>query len=957
MNILNGPVRLILLHAGKYDYAEVEIDAPLHLVGPNNVGKTSIIAALQFLYINEQRRMHFVRSLDETRRYYMPDPNSYILFECRTPSGFQVLGVHGLGPLKAYDFERFVYAGRFEREDFLDSERRILPADQVKAGLAVKGFTRLEARHLRAALTGIGDNRGVDLGLVPLRNRDSYMRFRTVFRNLLRLAHLRQEELKSLILDINTSDFQQREIDLERRYSDNYHRVKSDALELSELKALEPEIRLLVEQDGERRLLRTRLPVMWDRIGSCYSAREEEFQAARQALAREIEEISGKEEEMRERGRAVREELKDVTGRLAVLNENLLRLAREEGEFKGFIPEWAEKQRGFLEQEIEELGMRLRGAEQEPVDRIENRLGSDRRELSRHKALLTGIERAAYAWLSGRFTQDELEQLFRIVNPELLGISVDRDGIVIRDEKRLRAGLQSLLGSIRDGRFSGIGCDVMLSSVSCPDLAGYSDPDEIRKRIEELERAVERGSDLLEAARDAETLRQRLRERRQARDEIIRKIMAFEKYQAKCLEAERWREQRVELSSRESELAAEVEQTEKAMAELVTVRQQVDGKIESIGNGMERLRNLLAEISGMAPPVEWEAGEVEELPDVLEDLIRIYRREFEQEARLSLDVGRGLALIEKRTYGRYTADNESAMLEMLTEELEGLEEREKAVRELWTAIAVGLRSAFKGLGRDLETLKSRVNDMNRALKKVSVSNLARLRLQVAERPEWTRRIREIAHSEDMPLFADPVDTRGSLEGLGGLLSQHPRVELSDLFDLHFEVHGIDGEVRTYHHLENIESHGTTITIKVLVNLILLRGLLGRDSARIPFYLDEVSSLDHNNLTAIVRQAEILGFTPILASPEAMAVAENIYFITEQQGRVVIEPESSRLRLRLIQGQDDMEGDAQGGAGEASVHSGVAAGGSTQGMDMETDADPPGDQDYGQESAGDRHGNA
>ncbi len=52
MEILNGPIRLVLLHSGKYDYAEVEIDVPLHLVGPNNVGKTSLIAALQFLYID-----------------------------------------------------------------------------------------------------------------------------------------------------------------------------------------------------------------------------------------------------------------------------------------------------------------------------------------------------------------------------------------------------------------------------------------------------------------------------------------------------------------------------------------------------------------------------------------------------------------------------------------------------------------------------------------------------------------------------------------------------------------------------------------------------------------------------------------------------------------------------------------------------------------------------------------
>jgi hypothetical protein len=44
-----GPSRLILIHSGIYDYGEVEMVRPLHLIGPNNVVKISLIATLQFL--------------------------------------------------------------------------------------------------------------------------------------------------------------------------------------------------------------------------------------------------------------------------------------------------------------------------------------------------------------------------------------------------------------------------------------------------------------------------------------------------------------------------------------------------------------------------------------------------------------------------------------------------------------------------------------------------------------------------------------------------------------------------------------------------------------------------------------------------------------------------------------------------------------------------------------------
>ena len=55
----NGPQKLILINAGRYDYAEVELGGTLQIVGPNNTGKTSLINTLQFLYLDDRRQMDF----------------------------------------------------------------------------------------------------------------------------------------------------------------------------------------------------------------------------------------------------------------------------------------------------------------------------------------------------------------------------------------------------------------------------------------------------------------------------------------------------------------------------------------------------------------------------------------------------------------------------------------------------------------------------------------------------------------------------------------------------------------------------------------------------------------------------------------------------------------------------------------------------------------------------------
>ena len=41
----NGPIKIILIQAGKYDYAEVDLDGTLQIVGGNNVGKPAVQSA------------------------------------------------------------------------------------------------------------------------------------------------------------------------------------------------------------------------------------------------------------------------------------------------------------------------------------------------------------------------------------------------------------------------------------------------------------------------------------------------------------------------------------------------------------------------------------------------------------------------------------------------------------------------------------------------------------------------------------------------------------------------------------------------------------------------------------------------------------------------------------------------------------------------------------------------
>ena len=104
--------------------------------------------------------------------------------------------------------------------------------------------------------------------------------------------------------------------------------------------------------------------------------------------------------------------------------------------------------------------------------------------------------------------------------------------------------------------------------------------------------------------------------------------------------------------------------------------------------------------------------------------------------------------------------------------------------------------------------------------------------------------------------------------------------------------GDDGKPHHYHDFRQVESHGTTITIKVLFNLLVLRSLLREDASKsllceVPFFLDEIHSLDPVNRHAVVTTARKLGFIAITAAPESVSEVDALYFIQAREGRIVL----------------------------------------------------------------------
>jgi hypothetical protein len=893
MNIV-GPSRMVLLRAGKYDYGEVELINPLHLIGPNNIGKTSLIAVLQFLYIDEQRSMHFSRAMAETRKYYFPDQNSYLLFECLTPGGFYVVGVQGLGPIRSYEFQRFAYQGQYDPDDFLDHERRIRPRDEVQHKLATKDFRLLEPRQLRAALTGIGENRGVNLGLVPIRQRDHYERFRAGFGNLLRLAHLRQDELKQFLLEIHQGDFQQRTIDLETGYSSQYRKVCGEAEGLRDLRAIAEDVRRVLALAGERDDLRRMLPGLWEAVQAEYGRTEAEIVQRKSKIDESLARLGEEESRLVKEEQQSKQERDSLLLQLGKIAVQLERHDQEKELFRDFLVDFAIARKNELERQLDRLSASLGQAVGVSAEQVRGRVGRMERELAAMRRRLEQFSRNFAARILPMLADADAEKVFCLLNPEILGLPHEDKGCEIKDEQRIATVLEEFVGRFSDGVYEDQLVRLQLAGLSLPDLAAYRDAGTLELRIAEQEEVLARERQLLDAAVNSEQLQREKEQLRREGDAIRDRLHRYQEFQKRLPLIKQLAKEKIERENRkdqlEMQLAAIVERRQVRAEE----KRNLEEKVRALQSQREKMLRKIQKLAG--PDPDWPKEPFDPEKRELDALIELYERKSVEHSDIVRRFVEEFRRIEQRTYGKYLGEDEAATLANLQAEVEALDEREKAVQELWKSLAAGLQSAFKGLKRDLDTLTTRIDELNRRLGRISISNLARLRLILREHAEWTRRIKTVVEVETMPLFFDRNEVSEAQNQLGELLKQHRRVELSDLFDLHFEVTSTDGQTRHYPHLDSIESNGTTITIKVLINLILLKGLLGDKEVSIPFYLDEASSLDRENLTAIVKEARKMGFVAVLASPEAMEAADSLYFLRENNGRIMLDPKTSLLRI-------------------------------------------------------------
>jgi len=286
-----------------------------------------------------------------------------------------------------------------------------------------------------------------------------------------------------------------------------------------------------------------------------------------------------------------------------------------------------------------------------------------------------------------------------------------------------------------------------------------------------------------------------------------------------------------------------------------------------------------------------------EIPENFDTAIALFLRLQDREEKLRTETSNSLRSLEGALGDEFAGRDDTETIQNLADQLEALPEREEALSRHWNAHIHELKGSLDAVIKELNEIHSAADQLNRQLSRIQISNLKSLRIEAREHSDVVSRIRRLAEMEQPSLFDEQPQLESTLSAFRERLQLNPLIKFRDLFALQFNVVGDDDTTRHYQEFRQIESHGTTITIKVLFNLLILKSQLRKDDSVVPFFLDEIQALDPANRHAILSTAKKLGFIAITAAPESVTEVDALYFLQPHRGRVVLR-HKHRLSVRL-----------------------------------------------------------
>lgn len=879
--------RLVILNSTVYGKAEITLDDcnSLQLVGSNNVGKSTLIYALNFLFIIDGNKMTFSgnrKGDKETIHHYFPSVDtSYIIFEILKQRCYCILVKRN----SEHELEYYKIDHEYREDLFfqqINGKQNLLQFEKVKENITVEGINWQHFKNKTEVFNAVyqrGKRNDAVVWLEDSVKSDGLSNnFSKIYRYLINSKLITNKTLKDalIIADSRESDG----LNFSQKSKQEIFSLLKQNADIKAIQAIKNDFELFREAVYKHKSLSDILSEYIFAFNQIYSPTIIELETLSFQKANELRSTSFKlHEELKPKAEEINRQIGGKKVLIETKERDLSKLAEEIQEINKLDPV------EFLNSSLENLNLERKELEAS-LTRIETQKLSSNEIQGRINSIL--IERG------------KLENQINNYSKQLIHQITER-----HEDKKV-------LNFILSQEFSSLSADLILKKVALiSDTLKFFDgeikiPDGISKEIDSVEDLKERlrlkdkelkdYQALLPKAQNLENSNLRLKNLNANLSEIQKKL------------------------SRIYSLPLLIENVTKAKEELRSYREikdQLDSDLKLTKEEIFRNENALEEIKKLKSSFELKATtyksykiEIEALgidgkefstTDSLEKIYACIKRYNSERENIKFSKNNLFNRLKDKINSAIA--DEDIFIKFVEEEIACLHEKEKSIESLLQTISTHFANPALNLLRRYEEFKLFIsNKFNTKLRKTKISDIEELSIEINDNKKLLDEIKIISSIHDLQnqLFFD-FNKSDSLRLLNNYLDAQKKIDFEDLFDIELNL-SVKGKSKRVDLKDQVESDGTDRMIRLVIIMTIINRLsINSDQNKVVLFVDEIGTIDEKNRIEIIQFSNDHNFLPISAAPlQPYEGFDKYYFLSRtSSGKVNVNDKQHAMKKEIV----------------------------------------------------------
>jgi len=876
--------RLVLLNSDIYSKADIELkDADaIQLVGPNNIGKSTLIYALNFLFIVDGKKMIFSgkRSGDKnTIHHYFPKHNkSFLIFEIFKNRYYSILVKRNIEA----DLEYYKIDNEYNESLFINQNtQRLYSIQEIEANHIANniGFTKFkDKREVFNFIYKSGKNNNAVVWLDSNVKTDGLSNnFSKIYKYLIYSKDIDNNVLKDSLI---VADKKEKEkIVFTKQSQREINRLLSFNEEIKRIKSVKDDFFTFKDYLGQYKTTNNIL-------GKLVFNFNQKYAVVNNTLLKEISEKEKQRDEyyieLNETLTPQKNNFLEEKGSLKSLldrdNEDLEKLEKE----KNIILSIGDSETiPFIQQSIDNLNEKRIDIEskisqiekqdlsKQEIERkilqLETQIKNINDKINNYKDLLI------HQISKNKETKELINSLF---SDSLTSLSKDH---IEKEIKQVSEIMKIFDGAIK-----------LPKNINTKPIETI---DELKTQVKQLEKELIANQDLLPIAVELEKNKTELEKINKEIKDNENKIIKINKLPEIEIEIKKLSLKINEQQKQFESIEKEIKKTDKQIQELTNKHSKIIEKIGSLNNRKEELTKWKLEIE------EYGLLEIEdETTESIDNIYNDFKRFISDREKYKSEKNRLFERLKLKTNSVEASEEE--LIKYIESELATIGKKEKSINDLLRSISSLYSAQAKGLLKSYDEFRSWViNQFNYKLKKIQISDIDSLKIELIQNETLKKDLNKIMEIQTLDANQIQFEQDDNLKTLNKYLENGETIKFHDLFDIKLHLEN-KGKKKTVDLKNQIESDGTDKMIRLVIIMAIINKLvINSEDNKIVIFVDELGTIDDENRIELLKFCKENNFLPISASLDLYDGFDKYYKIFRSKGKILVSKESGNVMYR------------------------------------------------------------